>query len=81
MLYLPQIFILLLQLLLVDAVAPHFGHGTFVKEVEYCTVNLWAEIMVILEELKLTQGVGAERPGRGEGGCLEGFGVLMGVSV
>ena len=81
MLYLLQFFIFPLQLLLVDPIALHFGHGALVKEVEHCTVDLWAEIVVVLKELKLVQGVSAEQSGRGEGGHLEGLDVLMGISI
>ena len=81
MLYLPQFFVFLLQLLLVDPIALHFGHGTLVEEVEHCTVDLWAEIVVILKELELVRGVSAEQSGGGEGGHLEGLNVLIGISV
>ena len=37
--------------------------------------------MVILKEFKLAQGISAEGSGRGEGGRLEGFNVLMRVAV
>ena len=81
MLYLPQFFVFPLQLLLVDPIALHFGHGALVEEVEHCTVDLWAEIVVVLKELELVRGVNAEQSGAGEGGCLEGLNVLMGISV
>ena len=63
MLDLPKFFVLTLQLLLVDLVALHLGHGTFVVKVGHCTVDLRAEIMVIFEELELTRGVSAEWSG------------------
>ena len=37
--------------------------------------------MVILEKFELAQDVSAEWSGRWEGGCLERFYVLMGISV
>ena len=80
MLHLP-LLILPFQLLLVGLVTLHFSHGTLVKQLVHCAIDLWAEVVVILEELELAQGVSAEWSGGGEGGCLEGFDILMGISI
>ena len=81
MLYLPKLLILPLQLLLVDPVALDFGHCTFVIKMVDGAVNLGTKVVVILKEFELTRSVGAEGSGRWEGGCLEGFDVLMMVPV
>ena len=50
---LAKLFVLTLQLLLVDPVALYFGHCAFVVEVVNCAVDLGAEVVVVLEELEL----------------------------
>ena len=81
MLDLSKLLILTLQLLLVNPVALHFGHGALVVKVGDGAVDLQAEVMVVLEELGLTGGVSVEWPGRGEGGGLEGLHVLVMVTI
>ena len=60
---LAKLFILTLQLLLVDPVALHLSQGAFVVEVVYRTVDFGTEVVVVLEKLKLTRGVSAEGSG------------------
>ena len=69
------------QLLLVDPIALYLSHGALVIQMSHSAIDLWVEIVVIFEELELTQGVSAERSGGREGGGLEGLNVLMGVAV
>ena len=57
---LAQLFVLTLQLLLVDSVALYLGSSALVVEVIDRTVDFGMEIMVVLEEFELTRGVSAE---------------------
>ena len=60
---LPELLVLTLQLLLVDAVTLYLRlYALVVKEMDR-TVNFRAEVMVILEELELTRSVSAEGTG------------------
>ena len=63
MLDLSELLVLTLQLLLVDLITLHFGHSAFVIQVDDGAIDLWVEIMVILEELQLTGGVSAQGSG------------------
>ena len=49
-----KLLILTLQLLLVDLVTLYLGHNALVIQVGYGAVDLWTEIVVVLEELELT---------------------------
>ena len=80
-LYLPKLFIIPLQLLLVDPVTFDLGHGALVVEVVYGVVNLGMKVMVILKELELARGVSAEGSSGGEGSRLERLDVLIVVPV
>ena len=69
------------QLLLVDPVALDFRHCALVVEVIDGAVDFGTEVVVVLEKFELTRGVSAEGSSRRDGGGLEGFDVLMVVSV
>ena len=60
MLDLTKLFILTLQLLLVDPIALHLCQGALVIEMVHRAVDFGAEIMVVLKELELVRGVSAE---------------------
>ena len=81
MLYLPELFILPLQLLLVDTVTLHLSQDALVVEVVDGTVDFGTKVVVVLEDLELPQGVSAEGSGRGEGGGLERLDVLVMIPI
>ena len=76
---LAKLFILTLQLLLVDPVALHLSQGALVVEVVHRTVDFGVQVMVVLKEFELTRGVSAEWACRWDRGGLEGLNVLVRV--
>ena len=58
-----------------------FGQSTTVVELVHGVVYLWAEVMLLLEELELGWSVSVEGTSRGHGSGLERLDVLMGITI